>query len=187
MLALIALISGCCETRLPVSGEIEIHAGPYLGQSPPGEVPEIFAPGYLPDIGWEHTAIMFAGDGTEGFWGRVINPGQSPRVHVIMHARQEDGVWLEPELAPFNVGINSFIDSVSPDGSRVFFQAEERTEIGGEVSKRWTNWVAERSASGWGEPRLLEGEFTWAPGCVSAIRNHLESVAGIIEPDGAFC
>jgi hypothetical protein len=139
----------------------EIFSGPYIGQPPPGEVPEIFAPEYLPDIGYEHTATMFTKDGTEAFWGRVINPQQSPRVHVIMHARQKGGVWLEPELAPFNVGINSFIDSVSPDGRRVYFQAYERPGMRETTERRWTNWVAEKSDSGWGEPRLLESEFDW--------------------------
>ena len=34
-----------------------------------------------------------------------------------MHARQENGVWLPPELAPFNVGINSFIEQRRDEAS----------------------------------------------------------------------
>lgn len=158
---LLLVVASCCIENSEVAPAAENLSGPYFGQPPPGEVPEIFAPAYLPDIGYEHTATMFTRDGTEAFWGRVINPQQSPRVHVIMHARQADGEWLEPELAPFNVGINSFIDSVSPDGKRVYFQAYERTEVDRQIERRWTNWVAEKGDAGWGEPRLLESEFDW--------------------------
>lgn len=158
---LLAVVAGGCAHDAGSQPETPVLTGPYIGQTPPGDVPQIFAPDYLPDIGYEHTAIMFTPDGTEAFWGRVINPQQSPRVHVIMHARQENGVWLEPELAPFNVGINSFIDSISPDGTRVFFQAHERTDRDGETERRWTNWVAHKTEDGWAEPRLLEEYFRW--------------------------
>jgi hypothetical protein len=160
-IVLLVVVTGGCAPEADVQPEAPNLTGPYIGQTPPGDVPEIFAPDYLPDIGWEHTATMFTADGTEAFWGRIINPGQSPRVHVIMHARQKNGVWLEPELAPFNVGINSFIDSVSPDGKRVFFQAAEHTVKDGEEVRRWTNWVAHKSENGWEEPRLLEETFSW--------------------------
>jgi len=159
-LILVAMSSGCA-LQAPVETEAELLRGPYFGQTPPGDTPQIFAPGFLPDIGYEHTATMFTVDGEQAFWGRVINPGVSPRCHVIMHAQQVDGVWSAPELAPFNIGINSFIDSVSPDGTRVFFQAHEKVEKDGGVQRRWTNWVVHRTVSGWDEPRLLEESFSW--------------------------
>jgi hypothetical protein len=134
--------------------------GPYLGQKPPGDVPEIFAPGIIPDIGTEHTACMFTSDGKEVFWSRIINPGQ-PRCMPIVYMKLEKGVWGKPELAPLNVGKYNFISSVSPDGKRVHFMAYERIEEGEEITRRWTTWVVQKTDTGWGEPYLLEEDFKW--------------------------
>ena len=135
-LVIVIITNGCCR-QAEVQPVASVGAGPYFGQTPAGDVPQVFAPDYLPDIGSEHTATMF------------------------MHAKQVDGVWGEPQLAPFNIGINSFIDSVSPDGNRIYFQANHRSEKDGETIRRWTNWVVHRTDDGWSEPRLLEADFSW--------------------------
>ena len=62
--------------------------GPYLGQKPPGNEPELFAPGILTDIYREHSATKFTPDGEEVFWTRVMNQGGSPRLDVIVHVQQ---------------------------------------------------------------------------------------------------
>jgi hypothetical protein len=134
--------------------------GPYLGQKPPGDVPEIFAPGVVPDIGSEHTACMFTSDGKEVFWSRIINPGQ-PRCMPILQMKQENGVWGKTELAPFNIGKYNFLGSISPDGKRVYFMAYQRIEEGDEITRKSTTWVVSRTISGWGEPHLLFKDFKW--------------------------
>lgn len=79
-----------------------LKQGPYLGQNPPGDVPELFAPGIVSSVYREHSSAVFTPDGNELFWSREINLGGRPRIIVIMHMKQENGVWTQPELAPFN-------------------------------------------------------------------------------------
>jgi hypothetical protein len=147
--------------QMETTSKFPVLRGPYLGQKPPGMTPEIFAPGVVTDISDEHTATMFTADGKEAFWSRIMNPGQHPRCMVIMHVKQENGVWSKPGLAPFNIGTYNFIDSISPDGKRVYFKAFQRIEKGEEITRRWTNWVVHKTDTGWGEPRLLEEDFKW--------------------------
>lgn len=118
--------------------------GPYLGQKPQGDVPEIFAPGVVADIGSEHCATKFTPDGKEVFWSRIMNPGQSPRCMVIMHMKQVNGMWGKPELAPFNIGINNFIESISPDGKRLYFIGLQIIEKGEDSTRRYATWVVNR-------------------------------------------
>ena len=122
--------------------------GPYLGRKPPDDVPEIFAPGIVSDVYWEHSGAVFTPDGQELFWSVAINEGRSPRVVVIMHMRQENGLWAQPELAPFNRAAYNHINSISPDGKRLYFFSSSTEEPS-------RAWVVERSENGWGEPQPL--------------------------------
>jgi cytohesin len=42
-----------------------VLTGPYLGQKPPGEEPEIFAPGIVSTMGMQHGPAVFSSDGRE--------------------------------------------------------------------------------------------------------------------------
>lgn len=42
--------------------------GPFLGQKPPGLVPEVFAPGVLSQFSMLHGKIVFSPNGLEVFW-----------------------------------------------------------------------------------------------------------------------
>ncbi len=122
--------------------------GPYLGQKPPGDVPKIFAPSIVSSVYYEHSGAVFTPDGSELFWSRAINEGRSPRIIVIMHMKQENGVWTEPELASFNVDTYNHINSISPDGKRLYFFSENEREDTSSV------WIVDKIENGWGKPRL---------------------------------
>jgi hypothetical protein len=47
---------------------VTVFKGPYLGQKPPGLVPEIFARGVVSTGGFEHSKIEFAKDGSALYW-----------------------------------------------------------------------------------------------------------------------
>jgi hypothetical protein len=136
-----------------------ILKGPYLGQKPPGDVPELFAPGIVTSIYAEHTAAVFTHDGKEVFWTRIMNQGQSPRLIVTMHMNEENGVWNRPELAPFNGGSATFMASISPDEKRLYFNSLRPTEKGGEPKR--SDWIVDRTEDGWGEPRLNNVDANW--------------------------
>lgn len=99
--------------------------GPYLGQKTPGDAPELFAPSIVSSIYWEHSGAVFTPDGNELFWSRAINEGRDPRIIVIMQMKQINGVWTKPELAPFNFSNYNHINSISPDGKRLYMYSDK--------------------------------------------------------------
>ena len=46
--------------------------GPYLGQTPPKMIPEVFAPGIVSKVGSHEFAGTFSPDGKEFFFTRVV-------------------------------------------------------------------------------------------------------------------
>ena len=160
VLCSVGALAGCREAAVgepaPAAPALE---GPYLGMAPPGRVPELFAPGVVSDVFWEHSGAVFTPDGQELFWSVAINEGRAPRIIVILHMRQQDGVWSAPELAPFNKATYNHINSVSPDGKRLYFFSSSLDEPS-------RAWVVERSEAGWGEPQPLRVNTTDNPGSV---------------------
>lgn len=126
-------------------------SGPYLGQKPPGDIPELFAPGIVSSVYWEHSGAVFTPDGKELFWSRAINEGEEPRIIVIMHMiLGNDGVWGQPELASFNFhdAVYNHITSISPDGTRLYYFSSSE-EFGRKMN------MVDKSGNAWGEPRLF--------------------------------
>ncbi len=105
--------------------------GDYLGQTPPGQTAELFAPEVLAISGKNHHTLSFSPDGREVYFTR--DPDR-----VTMFMRQENGQWTEPQAAPFNGREALF----SPDGSRLFFNDGDL-------------WFVEKTGGGWSEPQNL--------------------------------
>jgi hypothetical protein len=148
---------GCDSNTEEQESDAPFLQGPYLGMPPPGDVPELFAPGIVSDAYNQHSGAVFTLDGNELFWSTVINEGRTPRIVVILHMEQENGVWTQPELAPFNLATYNHINSVSPDGKRLYFFSEQSEQ----PSKAW---VVDKTDKGWGEPRLLRPTSIDSPG-----------------------
>lgn len=87
----------------------------YLGQAPPGETPEVFAPGIISDAGYRlHGAPAFSPDGKRVYWP-VIPP-------ALMYAELTDSGWSTPAQADLpGRGIGSPV--FSGDGTRLYYQA----------------------------------------------------------------
>ena len=143
VILILIVLSNCAQQSDP-----PVLKGPYLDQTPPGDVPEIFAPGIVSSVYWEHSGAVFTPDGKELFWSRAINEGREPRIIVIMHMKQKNGIWTKPELAPFNLAPYNHINSISPDGRRLYFFTEQEDQPG-------NAWVVDKTENGWGKPRLL--------------------------------
>jgi hypothetical protein len=152
LLILISAVAftGCGSHTEEQASDMPILKGPYLGMKPPGDVPELFAPGIVSSVYLEHSSAVFTPDGNELFWSREINLGRTPRIIVIMHMIQERGVWSRPELAPFNFNdaLYNHINSVSPDGKRLYFFTEHDNQ-------NHKAWVVDKTDNGWGEPRRI--------------------------------
>ncbi len=123
--------------------------GDYLGQQPPGETPELFAPGVVSTCK-EHSAAMFTPDGMEMYFGRMFPA-------AIYFMRQTDGQWTSPELAPFSEQHNDLYPFLSTDGQVLVFSSNRPLETGGEpIGRQLHLWIVKWTAEGWSEPTRLD-------------------------------
>ncbi len=103
--------------------------GPYLGQNPPGDVPELFMPGIISNCDL-HSSVYFSPDGNEVYFSKLNGSWN------IMFMKQENGRWTQPQF--LCKGLTPFL---SPDGKTLFFSTQE-----------WDLWKMERPTAGWTEP-----------------------------------
>lgn len=126
--------------------------GDYLGQTPPGDRAELFAPG-LVNAGYSTRDVAMTPDGSELYWGVLVG-GRA----VIMESHREDGRWTAPEVAPFSRDprVLNLEPHITPDGRRFLFlstrprDGEPADTLGG-----WEGediWVMDREGDAWGEP-----------------------------------
>jgi hypothetical protein len=131
--------------------------GPYVGQTPPGDTAEVFAPGIV-STGMYTRDVAMTPDGRELYFGVMVGG-----LAVIMETRLGPDGWSEPEVAPFSRDPRYFDlePAISPDGSTFYFLST-RLPPGQEPSesevRRWVNqdiWAMDRVGEGWGEPYNL--------------------------------
>lgn len=121
--------------------------GPYLGQKPPGMVPELFAPGIISTGGHEGCGF-FSPDGNEfyfhkGFAGRV----------AIVYMKQKNGKWTSPQVASFSGKYGDAEPHLSYDGQKLVFSSNRPLDGRGEPLNTTKIWMVERNGSEWGEAR----------------------------------
>ena len=128
-------------------------AGPYLGQTPPGAEPRIFAPGIV-GTGMHTRDFTMTPDGREIYFCVIL--GQY-KLSSIVGCRLENGRWSAPRVVPGldQPGVHYIEPHISPDGKKFFF-ASDRPLPGKEFNERDEDiWVMDRVGEGWGEPRNL--------------------------------
>ena len=120
------------ETDVPLRyapGESTGLQGEYLGQTPPGLEPQVFAPGIVSTHGDLEFNVTFSADGRELYY--------STRNSGLVVCRWEEDGWTAPEATPFS----GFEPHVTPGGDQMFFGRGPQI------------WVMDRIEGGWGEPR----------------------------------
>jgi hypothetical protein len=123
-------------------------AGPYLGQTPPGTTPQVFAPNVVSTSDRELNSV-FTPDGREFYF--TIQGGHGR--WTIMRSALENGRWTPPAPASFS-GKWSDVDLfITADGRHLYFCSDRPLQ--GDAPKDFDIWVSERSGAGWGEPRNM--------------------------------
>ncbi|MFC2169538.1 hypothetical protein ACFLRM_03080 [Acidobacteriota bacterium] len=143
-LFLITLIS-CADEKAVDFTDLK---GPYLGQKPPGKIPEIFAPGIV-STGFNERIAAFTPDGKEFHYVLYGAPHM-----VILFTKEENGRWTKPRVAPFS-GKYSAEFNISPDGNKIVFGSFQPIEGQGPESEIGHTWIVERKGTGWSEPKPL--------------------------------
>jgi Tol biopolymer transport system component len=121
----------------------------YLGQDPPGGVPELFAPQLISTHRDELNSI-FAPDGSL-FLFAVKLPYRGH--HTLLALTRQGSDWSEPAVLPFSGTWSDADPAFSADGRHLYF-ISTRPESGNE-SQSWDIFVVERLTDGWGVPRNL--------------------------------
>ncbi len=142
----LALACGSKQPSMDIKASL---SGPYLGQQPPGAEAELFAPGLVCTGLYERDAA-FTADGTEFYYTAILGTRAT-----IVRVRQVDGVWGEPEVAPFSGAYSDYEPFISPDGSTFLFISHRPLEPGGEIQDNSDVWVMDRVGDEWSEPRNL--------------------------------
>ncbi len=136
-------------------------AGPYLGQKPPGTLPEPFVPSIIFNKSAVHGCIAFYPDGKEIYW--IFHPpdyGKNPP--AIQFVREVEGEWMKPEILEFSKEYGVMNISMAPDGKKLFFDSRRPwpplwgKQPAGNTLEAYKTWYVERDGAGWGEPKPLD-------------------------------
>jgi hypothetical protein len=93
-----------------------VISGPYLGQTPPGSEPILFAPGIV-STGLYTRDIAMSKDGREIYF--CISDASATAIIVT---KCINTIWTEPVIAPFSgKGYFDLEPHISPDGEKFFF------------------------------------------------------------------
>jgi len=145
-----------CQTS---SNDFPFLKGPYFGQQPVGQKPELFADGILArNYNSFHSAIVFNPENNECYWQCDFGKQE----FTIMWSKIRDGQWTKPEIAPFaKTEYRDDSPFISPDGSKLFFLSRRPLKEG-EKNGKENIWVMDRIETGWSVPRPL-------PECINSI------------------
>jgi hypothetical protein len=145
-------------SSIPVFGK-PFAVGPYLGQTPPGPVAEIFAPGLISDTRphqWEIHGHFSADGNTFCF-----------RRHAYIYITENtDQGWTTPERIK-NIPYRPWSVSLSPDANSIYYMDQHITkpiQSSYVRSKGWTYHRCQRTSQGWSLPEELGPHFSSARG-----------------------
>ncbi|MFC1493580.1 hypothetical protein ACFL6O_06415 [candidate division KSB1 bacterium] len=126
--------------------------GPYLGQRPPGMIPQIFAPGIISTDVTERSS-WFSRDGNTFVFSRW--GGERTGIFVM---DQKNGTWSKPEKFPH---LDPEYDGdflFSPDGNKLVFSSQRPLHEEGNKLENCHIYIMEKTEYGWQEPVRLGSE-----------------------------
>jgi len=130
--------------------EFPVLKGPYLGQKPPGMIPEIFAPGII-STNIHEACLVFSPDGKEVFY-RIMDYNHS--YYAIVFMEYVNGLWKRPRIAPFSGKYRDADLFFSPGGNKLYFTSD-RPLTSGKESGNLDIWVVKRINNVWGKPQNI--------------------------------
>jgi hypothetical protein len=153
-LVLLVFAASCAEPeRSPEVEAFPMLTGPYLGQTPPGHEPQLFAPGIV-NTGLYTRDVAMTPDGSEIYFG--VNVGNY-ELTAIMVTRLVDGRWTQPEVTPFSADPcwSDIEPAIAPDGKTLYFASNRPEDRKGEAEEYHSIWAMDRTGDSWGKPYRL--------------------------------
>ncbi|UCE07569.1 MAG: PD40 domain-containing protein, partial [bacterium] len=111
--------------------------GPYLGQKPPGIMPEVFAPGIISHGFHEHN-LTISPDGDEMFF--TTSSGDHKH-YAIIYVQRKNNIWAKPEIASFSGNHSDMGPRFSSDGKKVYFCSKRPVPGSMEENSNYDLWV----------------------------------------------
>ena len=121
--------------------------GPYLGQKPPGSIPELFAPDIISTENNAEYGGHFTPDGLEFYFTRY-SAGNRAKLWVT---EIKNGTWTKPHMLSFMKGFPGSESCISPDGEKLFYVHFDSESD----DFRHDIFVSEKRNTGWGIPYPL--------------------------------
>ena len=118
----------------------------YLGQTPPGNTPQMFAPGIISLPDRNEAVITFSPDGTTIFF--YIEKWPAPGNPYTMYTTYADGHWSVPDTIPFTVGRRTGEPFFAYNGNRLYLFASNAVNHQGVVDLSYS----EKQGDSWSNP-----------------------------------
>jgi len=141
--------SGISQEKIKSKSDFSNLKGPYFGQKPPGNSPELFAPEIMNAEHGYHFPVIFSPDLTEAFW-KPMEIGNNG----LLYSKMMNGSWTPPQRIDFGLGKGIDDACFSPDGNKLFFLSLQ-APIAGDI-ERERIWFVERNSGGWSKPNPID-------------------------------
>jgi Tol biopolymer transport system component len=130
-----------------------VLTGPYLGQKPPGMMPEIFAPAIVSVEKYSEFVCMFAPGGENCFFDR--HGDDEYQRGAVFETRVKNGKWTKPEIHVLFAKFDDvFLPTLSPDGKYCFFTSYSLPVPPG-IKKIIPLYFIKKTKTGWSQPQYL--------------------------------
>ena len=149
LVSIIIIIFSCLNNKSEIQSSFPDLSGQYLGQTPPSDTPELFAPGIISTPMYTRDITMTP-DGNEIYF--CIS---AFRYNLIFYTKQVNGKWTEPEPAPFitDPKYMFYEPHITNDGKKLMFLSNMPREEGEEEIQ--DIWAVDRIDDGWSKPYNL--------------------------------
>jgi hypothetical protein len=135
----------------------DLPDAPYLGQKPPGEIPEVFAPGIVSTSCHVYANVTFDAPLARACWTPNSTDPECSRGGLIYSERVK-GAWTAPrEIFFMDDRYAHRSPFFSYSGRRLYFQAYLKSNQGWDQKERF--YYVDRTAEGWSKPVLLDPIF----------------------------
>lgn len=121
----------------------------YLGQVPPRDKAELFAPEIIKHLA--HSSPAFTPDGKEIYWSTVSENGEPRKIYFM---RYENSHWSKPEIAPFSGKYHDDQPFISHDGQKMYFASKRPKLVNG--PEELDIWISERAGRSWSQPKPID-------------------------------
>ena len=134
-------------------GELPVPGESYLGQKPPGLIPEIFAPGVISLNGRYEHGISFSPDLEEVYFS-ANKKGEDPSIYF---SKLEDRKWTNPKKVNFTNGkkVGEMHPFVNPKGDKLYFAAHDAFTLPHHKESVKT-WYVNRLENSWSKAIQLD-------------------------------